>query len=244
MNLPDLLQGRLIRRYKRFLADVRLADGSEVTAHCPNTGSMKNCAEPGSRVWLLDVNSPTRKLRYRWELVEVEGRYLACINTGRANTLVKEAVIADRIEALTGYSRVQSERPYGNEGSRIDLLLTGAGLPDCYVEVKNVTLLEGNGLGVFPDAVTTRGRKHLRELMAVVQAGGRGVLLFNVAHTGIQRVEPAWNIDPAYAETLVEAKDAGVEVLAYGVDISPGRLCLDHQLPVRIDRLSGRSDQM
>jgi sugar fermentation stimulation protein A len=234
MNLPDLLEGRLLRRYKRFLADVQLADGSEVTAHCPNTGSMKNCAEPGSRVWLLDVNSPQRKLRYRWELVEVAQRYLACINTGRANALVREAIIARRIEALRGYATVLSERPYGNEGSRIDLLLTEPGLPDCYIEVKNVTLLVGEGLGTFPDAVTARGRKHLRELMGVVRQGARGVLFFNVAHSGIERIEPAWEIDPAYAETLVEALDAGVEVLAHGVDITPDHLCLGRPLPFRL----------
>ncbi|WP_037374944.1 DNA/RNA nuclease SfsA [Sedimenticola selenatireducens] len=233
MKLPDLLEGRLIRRYKRFLADVRLTDGSEVIAHCPNTGSMKNCAEPGSRVWLQDVNSPKRKLRYRWELVEVEGRYLACINTARANDLVREAIIAERIEALNGYSTIQSERPYGNEGSRIDLLLTEPGLPDCFVEVKNVTLRIGDGLGTFPDAVTDRGRKHLRELTAVVKGGGRGVLFFNVAHSGIQRVEPAWDIDPAYAEALVEEVEAGVEVLAYQVEFAPGQLNLRHLLPFR-----------
>lgn len=231
MNLPELVEGRLVRRYKRFLADVRLVDGTEVVAHCPNTGSMKNCAEPGSRVWLQDVNSPKRKLRYRWELVEVAGRYLACINTGRANALVREAIMANRIEALRGYSRIQSERPYGAEGSRIDLLLSEPGLPDCFVEVKNVTLLVGDGLGTFPDAVTSRGRKHLRELMAVVAAGERGVLFFNVAHSGIRRVEPAWDIDPHYAETLVEAVEAGVEVLAYGVKITRGQLNLSRLLP-------------
>ncbi len=228
------MEGRLIRRYKRFLADVRLADGAEVIAHCPNTGSMKNCAEPGSRVWLQDVNSPKRKLRYRWELVEVQERYLACINTGRANALVREAIIADRIQALNGYSMIHSERPYGNEGSRIDLLLTGSGLPDCYLEVKNVTLLVGDGLGAFPDAVTIRGRKHLRELMAVVQAGHRGVLFFNVAHNGIERLEPAWHIDPGYGEALVEAVAAGVEVLAYGVEFSRGQMQLNHVVPFNL----------
>lgn len=234
MNLPDLVEGRLIRRYKRFLADVRLADGSEVVAHCPNTGSMKNCAEPGSRVWLQDVNSPKRKLRYRWELVEVAGRFLACINTGRANELVREAIVANRIPALTGYSRIQTERPYGKEGSRIDLLLSGPGLPDCFVEVKNLTLLEGDGLGTFPDAVTSRGRKHLRELMGVVASGGRAVLFFNVAHSGIERVEPAWSIDPEYAETLVAAVEAGVEVMAYRVEFSPGQLNLECPLSFRL----------
>lgn len=243
MNLPDLLEGRLIRRYKRFLADVRLANGTEVTAHCPNTGSMKNCAEPGSRVWLQDVHSPKRKLGYRWELVEVAGRYQACINTGRANALVREAILANRVEALKGYSTIQSERPYGNEGSRIDLLLSEPGLPDCFVEVKNLTLLVDDGLGTFPDAVTSRGRKHLRELTAVVEAGGRGVLFFNVAHSGIRRVEPAWDIDPGYAETLVQAVEAGVEVLAYGVAFGSGQLKLGRLLPFRLGLPAGIDNQ-
>ncbi|AKH21984.1 DNA/RNA nuclease SfsA [Sedimenticola thiotaurini] len=243
MNLPDLLEGRLVRRYKRFLADVQLADGSVVVAHCPNTGSMKNCAEPGSRVWLQDVNSPKRKLRYRWELVEVAGRYLACINTGRANELVREAIMANRIEALKGYSTIQTERPYGRERSRIDLLLSEPGLPNCFVEVKNLTLLEEGGLGTFPDAVTSRGRKHLRELMAVVESGERSVLFFNVAHSGVQRVEPAWDIDPAYAETLVEAVEAGVEVLAYGVQFSPGQLNLSRPLAFELGSRVGTNSQ-
>lgn len=239
MKFPPLLEGRLIRRYKRFLADIVLADGSEVTAHCPNTGSMKNCAEPGSRVWLRDVASPARKLRYRWELVEVDGRHLACINTGLANGLVKEAIEAGRIEALEGYDTLRTERPYGSERSRIDLLLQGAGKPDCYVEVKNVTLLESAGWGAFPDAVTGRGRKHLRELVEVVKQGARGVLLFNVAHTGVRRVMPAWSIDPDYAKTLAGARDAGVEVMAFGVQITRREMVLQKRLPFHLVKEDG-----
>lgn len=231
MMFPDLQEGRLIRRYKRFLADIRLPDGTEVTAHCPNTGSMKNCAEPGSRVWIRDVSSPSRKLRYRWELIEIEGQFLACINTGLANHLVKEAIQSDQIPALTGYSGIQTERPYGEEKSRIDLLLTEPGRPDCYVEVKNVTLMEEEGRGYFPDAVTARGCKHLRELIAVIKSGRRAVLFYNVAHTGILQVAPAREIDPAYAYTLEEAVHQGVEVLAYSIEISTKSMKVGQPIP-------------
>lgn len=224
MKFFDLLEGRLIKRHKRFLADVELLDGSIVIAHCPNTGAMKNCAEPGSRVWLNDVNDPRRKLRYTWELVESADKALICINTQRANQLVKEALEQGLIEPLARYPSIRPEAPYGQENSRIDFLLTGDNLPDCYLEVKNLTLCVGGGIGLFPDAVTERGRKHLRELMGVVRQGDRAVLLFNVAHTAINRVSPAWEIDPAYGQTLMEALAAGVEVLAYGVKITPGEM--------------------
>ncbi|MCW8907481.1 MAG: DNA/RNA nuclease SfsA [Sedimenticola sp.] len=231
MRFPPLVEGRLVRRYKRFLADIELNDGRQVTAHCPNTGSMKHCADPGSRVWLRDVASPGRKLPFRWELVEVDQRYLACINTGLANRLVSEAIEADAIPELAGYTELLTERPYGREGSRIDLLLRGGDRPDCFVEVKNVTLLEEEGWGAFPDAVSERGRKHLRELMEVVQGGSRGVLFFNVAHSGIRRVIPAWHIDPKYAETLALALESGVEVLAYGARIDSREIVLESRLP-------------
>jgi sugar fermentation stimulation protein A len=230
MKYPELLPGRLIKRYKRFLADVELESGEIVAAHCPNTGSMRNCCDPGSRVWLLDSDNPKRKLRYTWELAEVEGQYLACINTNRANQLVKEAIVDCRIPELAGYDELLTERPYGAENSRIDLLLKKEGSADCYVEVKNVTLLTENGDGVFPDAVTARGQKHLRELISVVEEGSRAVLLFNVAHTGIQRISPAWDIDFKYSSTLQQAMELGVEVLAYGTSITPDSISLDRKL--------------
>ncbi len=231
VRYPQLLEGRLQRRYKRFLADVELADGEVVTAHCPNTGSMRNCCDPGSRVWLYDSDNPKRKLRYTWELVEVAGRYLACINTHRANHLVKQAIQAGVITELSGYMQLLSEQKYGLENSRIDLLLKGGGRPDCYVEVKNLTLLQGGaGVGLFPDAVTARGQKHLRELMEIVRQGERAVLLFNVAHTGINRVAPAWDIDPEYTSILTEAVRGGVEVLAYGAMITPDLIELEQRL--------------
>jgi sugar fermentation stimulation protein A len=222
-----MIEGRLVRRYKRFLADVELDSGEVITAHCPNTGSMLNCSDPGSRVWLYDSRNPKRKLRYTWELVEVAGRHLACINTQRANQLVKEAVEHDRIEELAGYERLLTEQKYGQENSRIDLLLQGDGVPDCYVEIKNLTLLQDDaGCGVFPDAVTTRGRKHLRELMEIAQGGERAVLFFHVAHTGIQQVAPAWGIDPEYSATLARAVGNGVEVIAYRTAVSPEQIAV------------------
>jgi sugar fermentation stimulation protein A len=235
MNYPELIPGRLIKRYKRFLADVELESGEIVTAHCPNTGSMRNCCDPGSRVWLLDSDNPKRKLRYTWELVEVEGQYLACINTNRANHLVKEAILDCRIPELAGYDELLTERPYGAENSRIDLLLKREGTADCYVEVKNVTLLTEGGVGFFPDAVTARGQKHLRELISVVEEGNRAVLLFNVAHTGIQRIAPAWDIDFKYSSILQQAIELGVEVLAYRAAISPESITVYERIEFSVE---------
>ncbi|MCB1664153.1 MAG: DNA/RNA nuclease SfsA [Pseudomonadales bacterium] len=232
---PPLQTATLIRRYKRFLADVRLPDGSEITLHCPNTGSMRNCAEPGSRVWYSDSGNAARKYPCTWELVEVEGRYKVGINTGRANALVREALEQQTLAGLAGYAQFRAEVPYGTEKSRIDFLLSDkAGEPgvDCYVEVKSVTLGLGDGLGAFPDAVTSRGQKHLRELMEVREAGHRAVLLFCVQHEGIARVRPADEIDPDYGRLLREAHAAGVEVLAYRTSISATDIVLDTALPV------------
>jgi len=220
MDFPPLLEGRLLRRYKRFFADVELPGGEQVTAHCANTGRMTGVCEPGSRVWLQPSDNPRRKLRYSWVLMEPAAGELACIDTGRANALVAEAIAAGRIAALAGYAGLRREVRYGAEGSRIDLLLegdaSGAGRADCYVEVKNVTLRLADGDGAFPDAVSARASKHLRELMHVVAAGHRGLLCFHVAHSGIRSVRAAGEIDPHYAATLREALDSGVEVLAVG----------------------------
>ncbi|MBY4678293.1 DNA/RNA nuclease SfsA [Marinobacterium arenosum] len=231
MELESLIEGRLIRRYKRFLADIELADGSQLTAHCPNTGSMKNCATPGSRVWLLDSHNPKRKYRLGWELVEVQPGALACINTGRANALVREAIENGVVGELQGYASIRQEVKYG-ENSRIDLLLSGGERPDAWVEIKNVTLLEEAGWGSFPDAVTARGAKHLRELMQMVAQGQRAVMLFCVPHGGIRRVRPADHIDPQYGRLLREAAAAGVELLAYGGQPTPERVVLTERLPV------------
>ena len=236
-----LQEAILIKRYKRFLADVVLADGSSTTLHCPNTGSMLRCAEPGSRVWYSVADNPARKYPFTWELVEVEGGHKVGINTGRANALVKEALQKQLIPALRGYTTLQSEVVYGNEGSRVDFLLSGgvnivegvdSSQQTCYLEVKSVTLGQGNGLGAFPDAVTSRGLKHLRELVAMRQNGQRAVLLFCVQHTGIDKVVPADQIDPVYGRALREAQAAGVEVLAWGCDIGPEEIVLRRELPL------------
>lgn len=235
----NLQSARLLRRYKRFMADVELEDGSSITLHCPNTGSMKNCLYPGKQVWYLDSGNPKRKYPCTWELAEIpvmfgseEKNTLAGLNTGRANKLVAEALNLKQISGLTEYDKVRREVSYGEEKSRIDFLLQQEGLPDCYVEVKSVTLAVGDGLGLFPDAVTTRGTKHLRELMAVVESGYRAVLLFCVQHTGIERVAPAHDIDPEYGRAIKEAAAAGVEIMALGADISTQEITLTRTLPV------------
>ncbi len=231
---PPLLTGTLIKRYKRFLADIELADGEVITIHCPNTGSMLNCNQAGSQVWFSDSGNPKRKYRHTWEVVAVgeNGRYRAGINTGLANKLVKEAVENELITELQGYDSLRTEVKYGNENSRIDLLLEkNATGEQCFVEVKNVTLGE-TGVAYFPDAVTERGRKHLRELAAMVAEGHRAVLLFCVQLTGVTEVRPADHIDPAYGETLREAVAQGVEVYACQADISPSEIRLVKSLPV------------
>lgn len=229
---------RLLRRYKRFLADVQLPDGSEITVHCPNTGSMKNCIVENSPCWYSLSDSKARKYPHTLEVVTTPGGYLAGINTSRANGLVMDALERSIIPQLSGYRLCQREQQYGKEKSRIDLLL-GQHPQDkrsCYVEIKNVTLMEADDQGFFPDAVSERGSKHLRELMDVVQQGQRAVLLFCVQHTGIRRVRAAAHIDAVYTRTLRDACAQGVEILAYGAGINPEQhlISLDHQLLVEI----------
>src|SRR5690606_33280163 len=178
----------LLRRYKRFLADIRLPDGNEITIHCPNTGSMKNCLVPESPCWYSTSESKTRKYPHTLEFVTTPGGHIAGINTGRANELVEVAIRQGVIRELHAYPSLKREQVYGEEKSRIDFLLETAGGGKCYVEVKNVTLMEAEGEGFFPDAVSERGSKHLRELMAMRALGHRAVLLFCVQHTGIQSV--------------------------------------------------------
>lgn len=228
---PALEQGTLIKRYKRFLADIILESGEQITAHCPNTGSMRHCTPDNATVWVQKSDNPKRKLAYTWELVETAPNILACINTHRANALVKEAILAGQIAELTGYTQLLSEQRYGSEKSRIDLLLKADNRPDCYIEVKNVTLHEHHGVGAFPDAVTARGTKHLRELTLMAQAGARAVLFFHVAHTGIQQVTPATHIDPVYAQSLADALNAGVEVLAYQSQMDAEQIVLAKSVP-------------
>jgi len=231
VNFPQFLNpARLIKRYKRFLADVVFDDGRELTVYCPNTGSMLNCAEPDSRIWLSHSDDPKRKYAYSWQLVETDPGELACIHSALANDVVKEGLEEGRIPELQGYEQLQTEVRYGEEKSRIDLLLSR---PDeqCYVEVKCVTLHMGGGLGLFPDAVSARGTKHLRELAAMKQQGHRAVLLFCVQNTAINRVGAAAEIDAKYAKTLQEVMATGVEVLVYNTSISPQGITLKEALP-------------
>lgn len=225
------LSGKLIKRYQRFLADVILEDGTQVTAHTPNTGSLKGCCTPGSKVWLRDTQNQSRKYPYSWELVEAMPGVWVGINTGLSNHLVREAIENGVIEPLQGYGQVSTEVRYGMEKSRIDLLLEEENRPPCYVEVKNVTLVEEK-IALFPDAVTTRGAKHLRELMEVVRQGGRGVLVFCVQRADAMEVRPADAIDPEYGRTLRQALMAGVEAYAYQANPTPEEICLDRPLPV------------
>lgn len=230
----------LLRRYQRFLADVRLEDGREVTLHCPNTGRMTGCAEPGWGVWFSVSDNPKRKYSRSWELSESTAGHLIGVNTARANALVAMAIHSGVISELQGYEVLRQEVRYGEENSRIDLLLQQGPAADCYIEVKSVTLLGWDehpalaaaGVGFFPDAPSVRASKHLRELIRMKAAGLRAVILFCVQHTGIREVRPATHIDPAYGALLAEAHQAGVEILAYGADISPDSIHLARPLPV------------
>ncbi|MDO9624466.1 MAG: DNA/RNA nuclease SfsA [Pseudomonas sp.] len=231
---PALEQGRLLRRYKRFLADIETASGELLTIHCPNTGSMLNCMSEGARVWFSRTNDPKRKLPGTWEIGETPQGRLAVINTGRANGLVEEALRAGLISELTGFSALQREVAYGQERSRIDFRLdypSGA----AFVEVKSVTLgFADSRVAAFPDARTERGAKHLRELATLAREGIRAVQLYCVNLTEIDAVRPAEEIDPAYAAALREAVSAGVEVLAYGAQITPQEVRLTHRLEVQL----------
>ncbi|MDH5630858.1 MAG: DNA/RNA nuclease SfsA [Gammaproteobacteria bacterium] len=214
MKFPKLLEKtKLIKRYKRFLADVIHPEKGEMTVHCPNTGSMKNCWQEGWTAWILDSENDKRKYRYTWVLTENEKGQLIGINTHFANQIVFEAIEAGKIESLANYQEIKQEMKYGEENSRIDIWLKDENDQQVYIEVKSVTLLEDDGIGYFPDAVTTRGQKHLRELMHCVDQGHRAVLVFLVQHTGIVKVRPASHIDKTYAELFEKAVDHGVEVI-------------------------------
>ncbi|MEQ8314356.1 MAG: DNA/RNA nuclease SfsA [Gammaproteobacteria bacterium] len=240
MNLDnELLPAILIKRYKRFLADVQLPSGETITLHCPNTGSMKNCQQPGSRVWYTDSGNPKRKYPCTWQIVEVDEKHLVGINTALANGLVAEAITQSTIRQLPPAETLKREVKYGEQGSRVDLYLEYANASNndkCYVEVKNVSLGMSAGLGVFPDAVTSRGQKHLRELMLMREQGFRAVLFFCVQHTGIDRVEPADDIDPEYAALLREAASRGVEILAYRAqfELNDASIALVEEIPVQL----------
>ncbi|QRN33328.1 DNA/RNA nuclease SfsA [Pectobacterium brasiliense] len=228
---PRLQPARLIKRYKRFLADVVTPEGETLTLHCANTGAMTGCATPGDTVWYSTSDNPKRKYAQSWELTETQQNHWICVNTLRANTLLYEALLENRIEELAGYPDVKTEVKYGTENSRVDLLLQAPDRIDCYIEVKSVTLLQ-HECGYFPDTVTLRGQKHLRELQQMVANGKRAVLFFAVLHSGIQQVSPARHIDPRYAELFTDAQRAGVEILCYGSTLCPDGITLTHKLPL------------
>jgi sugar fermentation stimulation protein A len=227
-----LIRGTLIKRYKRFLADVKLDNGDEITAHSPNTGSMLGCAEPGSLVWLRDTANPKRKYPYAWELTTSAENSLVGINTGIVNQLVSEAIENGVITELQGYEQIRREVKYGQENSRIDLLLQSAEKADCYVEIKNVTAVDKEGYAIFPDAVSQRATRHLRELMHVVEQGQRGVIFFCIQREDIEQFRPADNIDTEYGQMLRKAIASGVEAFAYRAEISPQQISLSQAVPI------------
>lgn len=230
---PPLIKGKLIKRYKRFLADITLSSGEEITAHCANTGAMTGCMPQGANVWLSVSDNAKRKYPHSWQLVEIKPNVLACINTSLTNKLAQEALLNNQIKELSGFDNWRSEVPYGSEGSRVDFVLDYAN-KQVYVEVKHVTLSTEEGVGSFPDAVTKRGQKHLRELIQQVKCGDRAVLLFIIMRTDVNLVTPADSIDVEYGRLLREAVSAGVEVIAYKAKIDTGRITLDSSVPVQL----------
>jgi len=226
-----LIPARLCRRYKRFLCDAELTDGRQVTAHCPNPGSMLSLLAADSEIWLAPALGAKRKLPYSWELLRLKDA-LVGLNTGRANHLLAEALAADRVAELRGYATLRREVPYGRN-SRIDFLLEDPARPPCYVEVKSVTMSRQPGLAEFPDSVTARGAKHLDELAAMAAAGARAVLFFLVQRDDCEAVAAAADIDPHYAQRLSNALTAGVEAISYCCKVSTESIELDRVLPVR-----------
>lgn len=230
MDFPDpLVPGRLIARYKRFLADVALADGREITAHVANPGAMTGLAEPGAEVWLSPARNPKRKLRWSWELVRVGGG-LVGVNTAWPNALVAEALEAGRVPEFAGYDRLRREVRYGRN-SRIDLLLDGEARGTCYVEVKNVHLRRGAS-AAFPDAVTKRGAKHMAELAAMAAAGHRAAVFYLVQRADCRDFRIAGDIDPDYDAAFSAARRAGVEAVCYACRLDTTAIVLDAPLPI------------
>ncbi len=232
MDFPTpLIPARLIKRYKRFLADASLPDGRVVTAHCANPGSMMGLAEPGMKIWLEPNDDPKKKLKYGWRLVDHENGHFTGVDTSVPNRALKAALEAGEVPELRPYDRVRPEVKYG-ENSRIDFLLEGAGLT--YLEVKSVTLSRQPGLAEFPDSVTKRGAKHLRELANMAQAGHRAVMFYLVQRTDCDRFDLARDIDPTYGEECAQARAAGVEIFCYDTRISPQGVELGKPLAVLI----------
>lgn len=226
-----LIEGKILKRYKRFLADVELENGEVITAHTANTGSMKTCWEPGWSVLLSFHDNPKRKLKYSLELTS-NGNTWICVNTSLPNKIAVEGIQSGVVKELKGYSTIKPEAKIGK--SRIDILLSNDGEDPCYVEVKNVTLLGDKKRGIFPDAVSTRGQKHLEELMGLVDQGIRAAMLYVVNREDVNSFGPADHIDPKYGELLREAKEKGVEILAYQCKVTPDEIKLSKKLPVKL----------
>lgn len=225
-----LLRGKLLRRYKRFLADIELPGGEVITAHCPNTGSLLGCTPEGAAAVLRDSENPERKLRYTWQAVKVDGAWVN-VDTSLPNGIVAEAIDAGEVAELTGYDSLRREVKYG-KNSRIDILLE-RGDERCFVEVKSTTLA-ADGLARFPDAVTARGLKHLEELAAQAAEGDRAVIFFLVARDDVERFAPADEIDPEYGKALRRVMNAGVEALAYTTIVKPEKLEIARRLPIEV----------
>ena len=233
MKFPTtLVPGRLLRRYKRFLADVELDTGQTVTAHWPNPGSMMGLSDPGLRVWLEPNDDPRKKLKYGWRLAELPDGHWSGIDTGVPNRVVGDALRTGAIPELADYPNVRPEMRYGQERSRIDFFLSGAPGPDAYVEIKNVHLRRSDDWAEFPDCVTERGAKHLRELSHIVAQGHRAVMLYLVQRTDCERMKIADDLDPGYARAFDDARNAGVEMLCYDTVISTVGVSLGRKLPV------------
>jgi len=228
---PKLYAGKLLHRYKRFLADVALDSGEQITAHCPNSGSMTGCSQPGRPVYLSYHDNPRRKLKYTWELIDMP-ESLVGVNTLVPNRLVFAAIKAGIIRGLGHYKTIQPEVKAG-QNSRLDLLLSNHETDRCYVEIKNCTLVT-EGMARFPDAVTARGRQHLLELQDLVKKGDRCVMFFLIQRTDAEAFAPADHIDPAYGRELRKAADNGVELLAYDAAVDFEKISLNRQLPVRL----------
>lgn len=227
-----LIEGTLIKRYKRFLADIRLDDGSEITAHCANPGAMLGLKEPGQRVWLSKSDNPKRKLAYSWELTKADNTIIG-INTARPNALVEEAINNGTISELQNYETLRREVKYG-KNSRIDILLCDNEKPDCYVEVKNVHMLRTARLYEFPDSVTARGAKHLAEMSDMVAEGHRAVMVYLIQRDDGDRLRFAAEIDPNYANALAKAHKVGVEAIAYVCRLTPEGIEAYRSVPVEI----------
>ena len=225
----ELIHGTLIKRYKRFLADVKLDDGSEITAHCTNSGSMKSCLENGAEVYLSPVNDPNRKTRFTWEMIKINGDWVG-INTNNPNQLVYEAFLSNSVDGLDGYSTVKREVKF--DDSRFDIYAENEH-EKCFTEVKNVTLKEGK-YALFPDAVTRRGQKHLKTLIEVKQQGLRAVMIYLIQRSDVKIFAPAKEIDPDYADILKQAVEKGVEIFPIQAKVSPKKIELVKRLPFKI----------